>query len=447
MQRKSALVLFFVVGVALGARLWLGLTNDEQSFASYLGSTAVVIGTVVDDVDLRATSLRVTVAVQKINGEKVAGTILAVLPPDTNLQYGDAVAVRGALESPQSFLTQQGRTFDYPGYLRARGITALMQRATLSSSEAGSWSVLRTLYQLKHAFEHALERVIHGSAAALMEGFLLGEKHGLSSTLTQAFVLVGLIHVVVLSGYNIGVVSDYTLRLLGSFLPRRAALVVAAVFITLFALMAGGGMATMRALLMGLIAVIARFFRRPTAALRSLGAAGVVMLLWNPLVLFDVGFVLSVLATFGLITLAPAVERRLTFLPAWKNFDVRATAATTIAVQIFVLPALLYYTGVLSFVSVPINVVVLPFIPLAMLLGFISGMLALVHPYLALVPALLSEGLLWLMVMLVQWAAALPFAAAIVPAFSGWVAVLLYAPLTGLTIWAARRSVPRQLPS
>lgn len=443
-MRSSAYSLFLLLGIALAARLWLVLGAEPQPFAPYLNRAAVVVGVVSDDPDVRDTAVRVSLAVSTINTQSVKGRVSAVLSPSTSLEYGDTIAVRGLLEAPQAFETQMGRTFDYSGYLRARGISAIVQHAVLRNAESGGWSVMRQLFEIKHSFERALERVMRGEPAALMEGFLLGEKHGLSQELTQAFVLVGLIHVVVLSGYNIGVVSEWVLRLLGACLPRRAALVGTAVVILLFALMAGGGMATVRALLMGLIAILARFLRRPALALRSLGAAVVLMVLYNPLVLYDVGFVLSVLATFGLITLAPAIEHRLAWLPAGA---IRATAATTASVQLFVLPALLYYTGVLSFLALPVNVVVLPLVPLAMLLGFAAGVLSLVHPFLALVPALAAEWLLAAMIWLAQWVAALPFAATVVSAFPWWVALGAYVPLTALAMWSYVQTAPQAPPN
>ena len=426
MSRTGALILLFL-GAALGARMWLVFTAPPSPLLFAAGRMAVVEGTVADDPDRRDTSVRVPVEVATLNGKPAEGKMLVVLPAGTDLQYGDTITARGLLEEPQTFQTATGRTFDYAGYLKARGIEAVMQRAVLRSSTEGSPGVLRTLFVLKHTFERALESVMQAPQAALMEGFLLGEKHGLSAALTQAFVVVGLIHVIVLSGYNIGVVSEWTLRAFSLFLRRRAALVATAIIIVLFALMAGGGMATARAAIMGLIAIVARYLRRPALALRGLGAAVLAMLLWNPLVVFDVGFVLSVLATLGLITLSPYVETKLRLLPAG---DIRSVAATTIAVQMFVLPALLYYTGVLSFVSIPVNIIVLPLVPLAMLLGFAAGMLALLHPYPALLPALFGDVLLRAMIWLATSAAALPFAATTVAAFPAWLALLCYAPLT-----------------
>lgn len=440
MMRRSALVLFLFFGVALGARVWVVLHQPPSAVLQFAGRAAVVEGAIADDLDTRATAVRATVAVSAVNGTLVSGKVLAVLPRDTVLQYGDKVVVRGLLEEPRSFETQGGRVFDYAGYLQARGISAVMQRAELRESHEGSAGVLRGLFALKHAFERALERVMREPMSALMEGFLLGEKSGLPAGLTEAFVAAGLIHVVVLSGYNIGVVSEWTLRFFAFFLPRRLALGVVAIVIVLFALMAGGGMATVRACLMGIIAILARYLNRPAAALRALALAAAAMVLYNPLALFDVGFILSIAATFGLITLAPWVEGMLTPLPAG---GIRATAATTIAAQLFVLPALLYYTGVLSLVSVPANVIFLPFVPPAMLLGFLAGVLALIHPVLALLPGLLADTLLRAMIGVAEISSSLPLAAVVIPAFPAWVACAAYVPLGAWAMWLYGRTAPQ----
>jgi len=444
MPRTSALFFCLLVGIALGVRGWWVLGAEEPALLQYAGRAAVVEGKVADDPDRRSSSVRVMVEVGAVNGEPVSGRALAILSRDTHVQYGDHIEVRGLVEEPQAFQTDTGRTFDYPLYLEARGISVLVSRAEVRAAEEGGWSMLRTLFTLKHTFERALGRVMQEPQASLMGGLLLGEKSGLPERLTDAFIIAGLIHIVVLSGYNIGIVAEWTLRFFTLFFSRRVALLSVAGIVVLFALMAGGGMATVRACLMGLISILARYLKRPALALRSLGVAGVLMVLYNPLALFDVGFILSMLATFGLITLSPWVEKYLTWLP---EGGVRSTAATTIAVQLFVLPALLYFTGVLSFVSIPINVLVLPLIPLSMLLGFVAGMLALLHPYAALVPGLLADALLGVVIWLAEVSASLPLAFSIVAAFPAWVVFAVYVPLTAWAILKYQKIALQQQPN
>jgi competence protein ComEC len=416
----------------------------RTSLAGYADRTAVVAGTVAGDPDKRATSLRVPIKVQTVNGQDAPhGTLLALLPRETEIAYGEKVEVRGLIELPQSFETDTGRVFDYPGYLRVRGVSAVMPRAELRSREPAGLTVLGPLFALKHAFETSLEQNIDEPEVSLLEGMLLGERGGFSSELLRAFIIVGLMHIVVLSGSNIAIIAEAVFRLLGLWrgLPRGWLYGLGFAAIVLFALMAGGGAATARAVIMGAIAILARYLRRPQAALRALIVAAVLMVLWNPLVLFyDNGFVLSILATFGLITLAPFIEERLGRLPSWKSFNLRSIVATTLAVEIFILPALLYTSGTFSVFSLPINALVLPVVPLVMLVGFVAGVLGFLHPLFAFVPAFLAQLMLRLIIGITELAADIPVASAIVAPFPLWVAAAAYAPLTLLALLAYARS-------
>lgn len=438
MRRAGLYIAVALCVLAVGYARWelLRYYEERDSLAGYADRAAVVAGRVAGDPDKRATSLRVPVLVETINGQSAHGHLLAVLPRETSLEYGDRVELRGLVELPQAFETDTGRVFDYPGYLRVRGLSVVMQRAVLRE-HTPQFALLQPLYRLKHTFEHALERVLPEPEVSLLKGMLLGERGGLTPALLQAFVVVGLIHIVVLSGSNIAIVAEGMFRLLGAVprLPRKYIFILGFGAIVLFALMTGGGAATLRAVIMGSIAIVARYLRRPQAALRALAIAAAAMVLWNPLVLWlDNGFILSVLATFGLITLAPFIETKLTRLPTWKHFNIRSIVATTIAVELFILPALLYTSGVLSFVSLPANAVVLPLLPVVMLLGFVAGVLALVHPLLGLAPALLAQAVLKIIIVVAQGAAALPFASTVVAPFPAWVAALVYVPLTWLAL-------------
>jgi competence protein ComEC len=349
-----------------------------ETLPHFAGQRAEVVGTVVNDPDRRATSLHVNIEVESIDGREEKGTLLALLPRDVQLDYGDHVKVSGVIALPQPFDTDTGRQFDYAGYLRAQGVSATMQRANIDEVVQGGWSLKKSLFDVKHIFENAVERVVPEPQSSLLEGLLIGEKRGLPDEINKAFIASGLVHVVVLSGYNISIVAEAILRAT-SFLPPVFNYSLGAVLMILFAIMSGSGAATIRALLMGLVAILARYLKRPADALRALIFAACAMALWNPhVILHDPGFMLSVLATFGLITISPTTEKYLKWMP--EKFGVRSIAASTLSVQLFVLPALLYQTGMLSFLALPANVLALPVVPFAMLTGFLAGMLALIPP-------------------------------------------------------------------
>ena len=439
-----AAVAIFILGFLVGyirAEYFLA-ARDAASLAPYVGKNAEIEGRVADDTDRRDTSLRVTVKVEKVNGialpPEQQGKLIAILGRDEQINFNDEVTIKGNIELPDSFETDTGHIFNYPKYLEVQGISATMSFATIQKDTPGGFSIVGSLFYLKHQFESALEKVFVEPQGALAEGILLGEKKGMPDNINHAFIVSGLVHVVVLSGYNISVVAQWVMRAL-AFLPQTLGLSLGGFVIVLFALMTGGSATAVRACLMSLISILGRYLNRPADAMRSLLAAGVIMILWNPLsTLYDPSFILSVLATFGLITFSASVEKKLQWLP--EKFGVRSIAASTISVQIYVLPALLYFTGVLSFVSLPANILALPVVSLAMLLSFIAGMLMLISPILAFIPGIIADLLLRWMIFVAQTATAIPFSSAVVTQFSPWIIAACYIPLTVLAIWCYRKS-------
>jgi competence protein ComEC len=411
-------------------------TESQETLPHYVGTNARVVGIVVADPDVRATSMRVTLDVSTVNGAEAEGKLIVSLALGNDVSYGDTLAVAGKIESPQNFITDTGRDFDYVDYLRLQGVSALIERATLESSTSGGVSLYRGLFALKHEFENALAKILPPQDAALMEGVLLGARHGLSDQLEQGLVDAGLIHIVILAGYVLSLIADIAARAAEKVFSKRTALFLVAGFLILFVLMTGGASTTVRACLMALVALLARLLNRPSAAMRALIFAAAVMIVWNPLiVLYDESFIISVLATFGLVTCGGWVEHRLNFIT--ERFELRGIASSSLTVQLFALPALLYFTGTVSLVSVPANLLVLPILPFLMLAGWLAACLALVPALgtiLSFIPALIAHWFLAWIVFIVYVVQQIPFASITAPPIDMWIVILLYIPLIALAL-------------
>ena len=365
-----------------------------------------------------------------------------IVIPDTATEkpvFGKVVAVgkgkileNGEIRPLDLKVGDNGNVFDYPTYLRAQGVSMLLQNAHVDSIQPAGISVHGLLFGVKHAFDASLERILPEPDASLLQGILLGQRKGLSKELTAAFVIAGLIHIVILSGYSMSVVSQGILSVFG-FLPRRWQMLTAGLLMVAFVLMTGAAVTTVRACAMALVALTARYFHRNALALRSLAAVAAAMVLYNPpLMLGDASFFTSVLATFGLIAFSPSIERLLWRVP--QKYEMRSIITSTIAVQIFALPALLYFTGTISFLSVPANLLVLPLLPFVMIAGLITGVVGLFGTTVAFVPALASDLLLKWILLVVHVVTIIPFASTTVTAFPLWLVVVIYIPLTALAI-------------
>ena len=231
-----------------------------------------------------------------------------------------------------------------------------------------------------------------------------------------------------LSGYNVAIVVAFVLYVLAVVLPLRGRLVVGILAILAFALMVGLSATVVRASLMAALILVAQATGRIYMIARALLFTAVLMVLANPYILiYDPGFQLSFLATLGLIVGAPWLQDRLTFVPGM--FGIREFLTATVVTQLFVLPLLLWQIGELSIVSVVVNVLVLPLVPIAMLLTFITGLLGFVSTSLATPVAYLTSFSLTYILTIAEWFAVLPFAAVAVPPFPFWVVPLAYVGL------------------
>lgn len=441
-------VVYLVTGVALlgvlfgSARVMLVPQEVPSVLSDKLGTTVTLEGTIVADPDIRETSQRVTVESSEL-GKKVR--VLAVVPLYPKVRYGERVRVSGTLERPEPFDTNGGRVFRYDRFLSKDGIFVLMKQAQVSTTGARTWHAqgMGLLLDARHAFLNALSRALPEPHASLAGGLVAGGKQGLGSTLLDAFVVSGLVHIVVLSGYNVMIVAEAVLRMF-SFLPKRLAASFAGATIGAFVLAAGAGAASMRAGLMAGLALIARATGRTYAVIRALLVVAFLMLLINPLLLaYDPGFQLSFVATLGLILGAPLVERKLGFVksPFWRDL-----LAATLAAQVSVLPLLLYQTGLFSLVSLPANLLVLPVVPLVMLLSAIAGGVGLVAPALAPLVGMPAFVLLSYIISVVEISSSLPLAAVSLPAFPFWVTVLGYVGL-GWGVYRAYKKENRSNPT
>ena len=402
--------------------------------SSEVGSVHTYTGQIIREPEAASNGTNIVVQVGK-------ELVLIKTDRHTDVHYGDTVSVTGKLAWPEPFMTDLGRTFDYPGYLRAKGVTYTMSFAKVSVTDATTGNpVLRFLFRAKERFVTALTDVLPEPEVGLGEGLLLGVNHALSSSLETIFRRAGIIHIVVLSGYNIQLVVQFVLLLLAGFLPLRARAVVGIVAIIGFALVVGLGASVVRASVMAALALVALLLGRRYAVTRALFFAGAVMLCMNPyLLVYDVGFQLSFMATLGLLLLSSQLTGLVTWVP--EKFGVREFLLSTLATQIAVLPILLYSMGQFSIISFVVNVLVLPVVSIAMLLTFCTGVIALVSHPLALLLGYAAYAVLGYIIGIATRCAAVPFAVVTVPLFPWYAVVLSYLALgTWLYYRIARKS-------
>ena len=403
-----------------------------------IGGSTTLTGVIVSEPDIRARSQQITLELPA--GQRV----LVSAERYQAVSYGDRVSVTGRLVEPEAFITDLGREFNYPGYLRAQGIGYRMSFASIEVLESRQGHpIMSFLLAMKATFMQALEVVLPEPQVGLGEGLLLGVKQALGDELETAFRKTGIIHIVVLSGYNVMLVVAFVTTILAFFFSLWTRTIVGIAAIAAFALLVGLSATVVRASIMAVLVILAPVLGREYNVLRSLCFAGVVMLFLNPyLLVYDVGFQLSFMATLGLIVVAPYFETMLMRAPT--TLKVKEFLIATVATQIAVSPLLLYQIGELSIVSVVVNMLVLPMVALAMLFTFITGLVALVWTELALLVAIPAYWSLTYIIVLAEWFASWRFAAVLVPSFSFWWVLVSYSVMGGF-LWCLQHKLTKPM--
>lgn len=403
--------------------------HHPELLSKFVGTSVSIVGIIDTEVEDRASSQRFMITSREITEGGVSYDVETRILVSTErfpvFSYGDEVEVSGELARPESFVTDTGREFDYAAYLRKDGVfyTISFSDVILISQNNGSL-VKRHLLRFKEKFLSSIEHLIPAPQSSLLSGLLLGVRESLGSNLENAFIATGLIHIVVLSGYNVTIVAEAIVKML-SFVSITFGTYVGAASVALFALIAGGGASIVRASIMAIIALSARTLGRGYDVGRALMLAGVGMVYHNPHILvFDISFQLSFIATIGIVYFSPLFEKTFSFLP--ERFGIREVAVSSIGVQIFVLPFLLWKIGTLSIIAPISNILVLPFVPPTMLFGFLAGAVGLVIDIVGIPFAFVAHLLLSYIISAVELFSSIPLASVIIAKFPLTLVIISY---------------------
>ena len=316
------------------------------------------------------------------------------------LHVGDGLRAVSRIEPPSNFRPSD---FDYARWLQLHGFRgqtfiyyrnwqkAAVSLESLSMVQRTRLAALTFRRQLADTYSGS---GLQGDELAVLAAMTLGEKSLLDKELKDTYSVSGASHVLALSGLHLGIIF----ALLTLFLPRRRSLRWAVGLLTVLALWAyavltGLSPSVVRSALMLSIYALIQTARHQNVPLNTLALAALVMLLANPLSLYDVGFQLSFLSVLSILvfyrpleSLFPEVVRRRCKPLSW----LWSLLAVSIAAQIGTAPLVACYFGRFSCYGFLTNIVVVP-AATAILYGAVLFFLLMAFP---LLQSLVAQGLL-----------------------------------------------------
>lgn len=363
----ATLLIVVLVGLCIGGLRGADYMNRLADYAPYENKKVVLIGTAADDAgynsrkqlefDLRDAQV---VSPDGTLSEKLVGRI-KVYGFGANVIYrGDTVRVEGKLRGP--FGSKQG----YVSYAK---LTQVRTNFT--------W-----IDMFRRDFAAGMQSAIPEPQASFAMGVLIGQKSTLPETVYNDLKMVGLVHIIAVSGYNLTIILRAAMKLLEKR-SKFQTFMLAIILIAIFLLITGASASIVRASIVSGLSLAAWYYGRSFRPTVLILLAAAITGWASPLYPWsDIGWYLSFLAFYGVLMLAPQMRERF-MRGRIKDSIIIGIMLESLCAEIMTLPLILYIFGEMSFVNLVANVVVCAFIPITMLLSLVAGLAGMWLPALA----------------------------------------------------------------
>lgn len=383
------LIVALISGALVGLARGTLDVSERARYAALTGKTIQLTGRVAEDPDVsKRGEMQLRLTDVSAGEHKITGQLWVSLSQRNTIMRSDNLTVKGKL-------------------------SAGFGNFTLSMYQAAIVKIERSVpgdiaLHVRDNFGEKVRQGIAEPSASLGMGYLTGQKRSLPEDLMLALQVAGLTHIVVASGYNLTVLVRGIKRLVEKH-SRYLTVFLSLILIGSFVAVAGISPSMTRAALISVLALFAWYFGRkfhPVTLL--LFAAAVTGLITPSNVWGNLGWQLSFAAFGGVMILAPLLQAY--FYGDKKPRVIRRIIGETISAQVATAPLILLAFGTFSNVAILANILILPLVPVAMMLTFITGLVGYISGSFAQVIGMPAQGLLDYMVWVAETTAGLGWA-------------------------------------
>jgi len=416
--KRSVWLVMVIIFAGLILGLWKGSQLRVQllDYRPYYGRQLSVKGMVAEDTSYGAKGdQRLNLTNITIDNKRVKGRVW-VSASKSDIKRGDTLTATGKL----------GEGFG--------NTSATMYRANISNvARPEPGDVAR---RVRDWFAGSVRQGIPEPQVSLGLGYLLGQRAALPKDLENQIKITGLTHVVVASGYNLTILVSFC-RKLFIRASKFLATFMSSLLIMSFMLITGLSPSMSRAGLVAGLSLLTWYYGRKVHPFVLLSFAAAVTVMYNPSYIWgDLGWYLSFGSFVGVIIFAPLVHSYF-----WNSEAglMRGLFVETMSAQIVTTPIILLSFGQFSVYALLANILVLPFVPLAMLCTFIAGVVGLILPQLAITAGLPATLILRYSTQVIAKVSDLP-SATIELKFNPWIMIVSYVGIATLIIYMKWRT-------
>lgn len=296
---------------------------------------------------------------------------------------GEKIILTGKLILPQQKRNPGG--YDEINYFRSHALSYKIFPSKIKSCGFENY-LLFYLEQFKNNLAGVYEIVFQPKEASILKSMITGDKSELDDYTSQLYKSAGIYHILAISGLHISIIALLINFLLKFVFNYQTSAFISLLLLYLYCIMTGASISTVRAVIMASVIIVGNLIYREHDLITSLSFAGLLLMIFNPFCIFDIGFEYSFGAIFGIATCTHAIERGISlaslkfsvFKVLSDNYIIKKYFAASVAASLITYVVTAYYFFYFTPYSIFANLFVLPNIVFVVILGFIIGIAGLV---------------------------------------------------------------------
>ena len=277
-------------------------------------------------------------------------------------------------------LTPLGRAVNPGGYdqfrhLRPNKIDSFMWPTDVVLGEINI-SLMVLSRQMRDRLADVYDSFLPTREAGVIKAMLLGDRSDLDPELAGMYRVMGIFHILSISGLHVAILMMAVQGALGAFVPERRAAFFALLFMAFYCVMTGAAVPTVRAVLMCSVSVFGKILFRDYDLITALSWAAVLLLIYEPLYLWSVGFQLSFSAVYGIGIMKLPIERAIVKFFGSSKLNGGLAVGIAAVMSTYIVFAFHFYE--INTYSLIGNLVIAPTVTLLLVLGLVMGLTGLV---------------------------------------------------------------------
>ena len=363
-----------------------------RNYVYYKDNSLFSLSGLIDSVpEFKNNHIEFILRIQKMQSGQLkwrcCGRVLVKIDFTEKLNYGDNLTLIGNLTPPFSFSVASQ---SYKNFLARQDIYLIMhikeRRQLIRNSGNSARMLIKYSFWLRAKMEAVINENLTDLAGGILSAMVLGQKRGIPLLVNNSMIKSGTVHILVVSGFNVGIVA-FIINLLFKVLriPRKIRIVLVLICLLIYCFLTGASNPVIRATIMGVISLSAYLLKREPDIYNSLAVVALFILVINPRQLFDIGFQLSFVSVLAIVYLYPKLVALIHLedckVKIWK-FIVEGFLVSFCAwLGTFWIIALNF--RIIAPVTVLANIFIVPLATIITLCGFTLVIFGLIYPALA----------------------------------------------------------------